>query len=406
MTFSVPGTSNPVTTYIDSNQTIANPNPIILDSAGSCTAYGAGTFREIVKDAAGNVISDAVVSTSAIFTPSAAVTLVSLGVSPPLVTLLQSISTAAAAKLLGIDPTLRLSVLDLVATGGNLYVPNGSGLAINDSAGTPHQVVSIGPDNFTNNFNAAAQGWRVLNQAGSLALLTINDAGTSSFVADIICNGLRVNGNLGLNVATNAAITGALSAGSFSSPNVAATNNLTAGSINTNGLAAVGTLTTAGTATFNNVVRINGNIVQTGNSPFLNITFGPGSAIWSELISLICSNGVTGSGFFTTSDARMKTEITDLTVEDAYDWINAGRARKYMLDGRQRAGFIAQEDLATGRGSAVTAVADDAAAFAEAGGDGSPAGYRLSRNYNEDVAYLTRVIQDLVTRVTELESRI
>lgn len=48
-----PGTLTPVNTYQDQALTTINPNPITLDSAGECVAWGPDStvYRQIVKDA-------------------------------------------------------------------------------------------------------------------------------------------------------------------------------------------------------------------------------------------------------------------------------------------------------------------------------------------------------------------
>lgn len=49
--FYVPGTTNPKATYQDSAQTIANTNPVLLDSAGRAIIYGTGVYRQVVQQA-------------------------------------------------------------------------------------------------------------------------------------------------------------------------------------------------------------------------------------------------------------------------------------------------------------------------------------------------------------------
>lgn len=56
--FYVPGTTTPKDTWQDSGQTILNTNPVTLDAAGRAIIYGAGAYREIVRDANGNTIWD------------------------------------------------------------------------------------------------------------------------------------------------------------------------------------------------------------------------------------------------------------------------------------------------------------------------------------------------------------
>jgi parallel beta-helix repeat protein len=54
----IPGTTTFKNTYQNAALTILNSNPIILDSAGECIAYGNGSYRQIVTDVNGNLIWD------------------------------------------------------------------------------------------------------------------------------------------------------------------------------------------------------------------------------------------------------------------------------------------------------------------------------------------------------------
>jgi hypothetical protein len=54
----IPSTTTFKNTYQNAALTILNTNPIILDSAGECIAYGSGTYRQIVTDVNGNLIWD------------------------------------------------------------------------------------------------------------------------------------------------------------------------------------------------------------------------------------------------------------------------------------------------------------------------------------------------------------
>jgi hypothetical protein len=56
--FYAPGTNNPRETYQDSVGSIVNTNPVSLDSRGQAIIWGSGTYRQIVKDAAGVTIWD------------------------------------------------------------------------------------------------------------------------------------------------------------------------------------------------------------------------------------------------------------------------------------------------------------------------------------------------------------
>lgn len=61
VTFYVPGTTTLKSTWADVNQQVQNTNPVALDAAGRASIYGAGLYRQIVKDAAGNTVWDSVV---------------------------------------------------------------------------------------------------------------------------------------------------------------------------------------------------------------------------------------------------------------------------------------------------------------------------------------------------------
>jgi microcystin-dependent protein len=58
VSFYIPGTTTLKNTWQNSTQTTLNTNPIILDIAGSAVIYGAGCYREVVKDSASNTIYD------------------------------------------------------------------------------------------------------------------------------------------------------------------------------------------------------------------------------------------------------------------------------------------------------------------------------------------------------------
>jgi len=62
VTFYIPNTTTPKTTWKNANQTIANTNPVILNGSGRAIIYGVGSYRQIVKDSLGNVIWDQITS--------------------------------------------------------------------------------------------------------------------------------------------------------------------------------------------------------------------------------------------------------------------------------------------------------------------------------------------------------
>jgi hypothetical protein len=62
--FYIPGTFTRKTTWQDSAATIANTNPVVLDSAGRALILGNGAYREIVKDRNSNIIWDQVTNSA------------------------------------------------------------------------------------------------------------------------------------------------------------------------------------------------------------------------------------------------------------------------------------------------------------------------------------------------------
>lgn len=55
-----PGTTTFKNTWQDGDKNTLNSNPIRLNAAGRAIIYGDGTYRQVVKDKAGNLIWDAV----------------------------------------------------------------------------------------------------------------------------------------------------------------------------------------------------------------------------------------------------------------------------------------------------------------------------------------------------------
>jgi hypothetical protein len=54
----IPNTNTLKQTWQNSTQTILNQNPVVLDQNGCATIYGTGSYRQVLKDALGNVVWD------------------------------------------------------------------------------------------------------------------------------------------------------------------------------------------------------------------------------------------------------------------------------------------------------------------------------------------------------------
>lgn len=121
----LPGTMSIAVTYSDYAGTTPNPNPIVLDANGSCQAYASGQLREMVFTAAGQLVSDTVVSASTINTVmlpfaqsnSISAALTALGVTA-LQSFVQAPSTGVALQNLGVSSTMQSWLTQTSLTAG------------------------------------------------------------------------------------------------------------------------------------------------------------------------------------------------------------------------------------------------------------------------------------------------
>lgn len=56
--FYIPTTTTPKATWSDPGETVPNPNPVVLDSAGRATIFGSGIYRQVLKDQFGALVWD------------------------------------------------------------------------------------------------------------------------------------------------------------------------------------------------------------------------------------------------------------------------------------------------------------------------------------------------------------
>jgi hypothetical protein len=163
-------------------------------------------------------------------------------------------------------------------------------------------------------------------------------------------------------------------------------------------------VTFGGSATITGSLGVVGSTAASGTGCYViqaGVVTSP--AAWSTGVSIHVAQAMSATGFLTFSDGRFKDDVEDITPADGVDWVMRGRPRKYLLDGRKATGFIAQEDVAAGRGDAVTMMKSDDPRAAEGDGVVAP-GYRLVRDYEMDIAYLTAALQSALARLADLES--
>lgn len=127
------GTTTFKNTYQDVALSILNTNPVVLDARGECAMYGTGSYRQILKDAAGNLIWDQVIPDPA----GATINVVSI----PVVT--------------GPDKALPSSTVTLTATATSLLtagsiasfkwvLPDGSSSVTPASSNTATKAITVG----------------------------------------------------------------------------------------------------------------------------------------------------------------------------------------------------------------------------------------------------------------------
>jgi hypothetical protein len=153
-------------------------------------------------------------------------------------------------------------------------------------------------------------------------------------------------------------------------------------------------------------LNVNGSSAIAGSGTYMTTSAYAGPGAWSFNCGINANaTAIAAAVIATTSDRRHKSDIVDLTDDEAIAWVMAGRPRKYRLHGAPFAGFVAQEDVLAGggRSDAIQMYDDDDPLYAESDGL-VPPGKRLSRDYNQDNAYLTKVVQYLLAEVAALKA--
>ena len=157
----VPLTLTPKNTWQDSDMLVLNTNPIVLDSRGQATIYGVGSYRQIVKDEAGNTIYDAEISDfqSSVFGPvsdiNAAAT-TSLGTASSNNILIQGTGTSITS--FGTDASLMSPVYLVSFDGAITLVYNATSMIL---PGAANIVTAAGDSALVEVLNAGSGYWKL-----------------------------------------------------------------------------------------------------------------------------------------------------------------------------------------------------------------------------------------------------
>jgi len=245
--------------------------------------------------------------------------------------------------------------------------------------------------------NLTTGGFNVILTAGAGTTATIPpDGNYYYFQADGATNVSLVPHGFGAVAATSATITGSLTAAgaAFSAP------------------VSVGTPSNPQLTSLNGPIGLNGVVIASATMEITGQTVTPvantgyysqTSAYYNQTgnvsYSLLTSGSTVANAFYATSDARLKTDVQDISASQAYQWITDGRPVTYRKNGEWGAGFIAQDEMKSGRIRSVASMPDPAML-------GSPKGYRLVKNYECEIAFLSAAIKGLIQRVNDLEARL
>jgi hypothetical protein len=354
--FYVPGTTTASPTWQDAAATIPNTNPITLDGSGMAVIYGSGAYRSVLMDSAGNQVWDA--------------------------------DTAELTSLSGLAVAGSITASSITTTGDGTFANVTAGGTVSGSFISTSGTVQAG---FVNSITINADALSVfgdttitnaLNVSGAMALaggLNVNGFITSTGGITTVAGALTVTGdeNLAGNLAVN---------------NINAVAVISSAAMTVSGALGAGTISVAGTFAGS---TSGWQLSPTGTSAFSG----------SFNLGIASGGGVLGTTFIASSDARVKTEIENVSLDDALRFARAMRAKVFMKDGSPDAGFIAQHAIANDfHRMVVTSETDDPRMAA--GDDLSPIGRQLNLNYNHAIAYHHRMIEYLLDRIDDLEERL
>jgi hypothetical protein len=362
--FYVPGTTTASPTWQDAAATIPNTNPITLDGSGMAVIYGSGAYRSVLTDSAGNLVWDA---DTAEFNTASGLTITG-GISAG------SITTTG-------DGTFSNVTAQGTVTAANVTTSGTVTSGFISTNGTVQAGLVNATTMTANTVQAGLVHPTTLTADGAISGSFISTTGT-------VQAGL-VNSTT---VTADTVQTGLVTATTVDAVAMTLTGNLGAVDITAGGTLGASTISVSGTFAGS---TSGWQLTPTGTSSFsgaFNLGINSGA-------------GVLGTTFIAASDARVKTEVADVSLDDALRFARAMRAKVFMKDGSPDAGFIAQHAIANDfHRMVVTSETDDPRMAA--GDDLSPIGRQLNLNYNHAIAYHHRMIEYLLDRIDDLEERL
>lgn len=188
----VPGTTTPKQTWQDASGVVLNTNPITLDAAGRAIIYGVGSYRFLVKDAAGNIIYDQVTADTSSPAISAAGT--SGGTA--------NAQTVTAANFNSTDGQIIIFRAGFTNTAAMSLNPNGAGPinVLKDTWAGPKSLIGgevVAGNDISVVYDATAGAFHLMNYPETSTAVSIASAATTDLGTIPTCNA-NITGTTGI----------------------------------------------------------------------------------------------------------------------------------------------------------------------------------------------------------------
>lgn len=241
---------------------------------------------------------------------------------------------------------------------------------------------------------------------------TLDVTGPTNLAALSATNG-TFSGNV--HVSGSFGVTGPTNLGNLSSSSAAISGNATVGgSFEVTGPTTLTGNLTAGSAHFTANITLDGTLVAHGAGTTSSETgwdynVSGGTAFGPASVSYVFdagSGGYRGGNYYSTSDRRLKSDISPISPSEGLRWLSLAAPKTYIKGGSREAGFIAQDQARTYPQYVAVMPHVGLPETIDQDGFKSKANLELDLNYNNYVPYLTAALQGALERISILEGRV